>query len=223
MTILRLGDGTIDWALARRRLEEAQQALEEALRPDGERARAILDERARRLAAPIAEPRRPADVLEIVTFSLGDELFGISSQFVREVVGLPNITPVPGAPRFLLGLSNLRGTILAVLDLLPLFGRTRTGLADLTRLLVLGLEQPEFGLVADAVRDWQVISRDELSEPPQSLDNNTRRYFVGLTKTATAVLDGEALLADPSLVIDDEPQETRLVQPMGQTQLESQR
>src|SRR5947209_17100846 len=102
----------IDWKQLRERLARAAQATEESVRLSPERARAVMEERARTLAR--IPPRAPhaTEVLEVVTFGLADERYAVETRHVREVVRPAEFTPVPGAPDFLVGLVNLRGDIL---------------------------------------------------------------------------------------------------------------
>src|SRR5262245_46166269 len=96
----------IDWQQVRRRLARAVAATEEASRLSPERARAVMEERARALARVPPAAARAADVLEVVIFALADELYAIETRHVREVSRLTDATPVPGAPDFLLGVLN---------------------------------------------------------------------------------------------------------------------
>jgi len=111
--------------------------------------REVLAERARRLARVPADPLRGEEVLELVGFVLGGERYGIESRFVCEVARLSRLTPVPGTPAFVLGITNLRGEILALFDLRHLLGVTADGITDLGRIVVLGVHRREFGLLAD--------------------------------------------------------------------------
>ena len=84
--------------------------------------RELLDRRARQLARVPDAPPRAGEVLELVGFVLAGARYGIESRFVREVARLTRFTPVPGTPAFVLGITNLRGEILALFDLRHLLG-----------------------------------------------------------------------------------------------------
>src|SRR5207302_8831124 len=119
-------------------------ATEEADHLPPDRARALLEERARALARPPAAA--PAgDALQVVAFALANERYGIETRHVREVVRLTDYTPVPGAPDFLLGVMNLRGEVLAVIELRKFLGVATRGVSDLSRVLVVGGDRAEFG------------------------------------------------------------------------------
>jgi purine-binding chemotaxis protein CheW len=194
----------LDWKRARARLARALAATEESWRLTPERARAVLEERARRLTQAAAVPVAPAAVLEVVTFALGGEQYALETRYVREVVRLTDCTPLPGAPPFLLGVLNLRGDILAVLDLRSFFGVAGQAPTERSRVLVLGGERVEFGLLADAAHEVRALRADAVLEPPGSVAGAGREYVRGVTSEALIVLDGAVLLQDRRLFIDQD-------------------
>jgi len=166
---------------------------------EAERATAILKERALRLARPKAKER--ADGLELLIFVLSGEVWALETRAMREVARFTEFTAVPGASAVLIGVTNLRGEILPVFDLRKLTGKVTAGLTDLSRLLVLGEDRGELGLLADEVREVKVLGLDELFDPPEALAAVGRSLLRGVTREAVLVLDGAALLRDPRLFI----------------------
>ena len=193
---------TIDWQAMRNRLAQAAAATEESHRLTPERMRAILQERAR-IAARIP-PQAPAagSVLEVIRFHLGEERYAVETRYLREILRVKEITPLPGTPDFLVGIANLRGQIMAVFDLRRLFGISLAGETELTRVIVLGQERIEFGVLADAVDQVAMLPLDEVKESPASVAGITREYVRGVTADALILLDGAVLLRDPRLTID---------------------
>lgn len=195
---MRNGRGPLDWDGARRRLDLAALATAEALNPSPERARAILDERARALARVPAGALDAGRRREIVAFDLGGEPLALESRFVRHVLRASACTPIPGGPPHLEGLINLRGDVLAVFDLARVLGIAGGGGGDQARVLVLGGDRDEFGIRADAVREVTTMDGGGLSEPPVA----ARGLFRGITPGGLLLLDGGALLGDGSFVVD---------------------
>lgn len=191
----------VDWGEVKRKLARAAASTDEALSPSPESTRAILAERARLLARVPAVPPGASEILTVLTFALGNERYAVESRFLREVVRVTDITPVPDTPEFLAGVTNVRGEILALVDLRKLFGITVTGLTDLSRIAVLGLERAELGLLADTVHEVTTLRRDDLLEAPGPVVGIGPDYLLGVTEGALIVLDGEALLADPRLFV----------------------
>jgi purine-binding chemotaxis protein CheW len=178
------------------------RATAEALVLSPERAQAVLEERARALAQVPVQAPPASEVLEIAVFTLANERYGIETRHVREVVRFTEYTPVPGAPDFLVGVFNLRGEILAVIDLRKFFGVADRGVTDLSRVLVLGDERAEFGVLADAAHEVRTVRTDEVLEPPGSVAGVGREYLRGVTQEALIVLNGSVLLRDARLFID---------------------
>jgi purine-binding chemotaxis protein CheW len=161
----------------------------------------VLEERARALARVPARPPSASEVLDVVTFSQADQDYAIELRHVRKIVPLIEMTPVPGAPDVFAGVINLRGEILAVVDLGRLHGAAGGRRTGHTHVLVLGGERNEFGLLADAVGEVMALRVDDVLELPgdAGLDRPCLR---GLTESRLIVLDGDALLRDDRLFID---------------------
>lgn len=197
----------MDWSEVYDRLGRVAEATRQALDPTPERALALMDERARVLARVPARDPEPSEILEVASFLLAGERYAIETRHITRVVRLTDFTPVPGTPAFLGGVVNLRGEILALIDLRAFFGIVGAGLTDLSRIIVLGRERNEFGIMADRVEEVSTLRVDEVLDAPATLPGGGRAPLLGVTADARIVLDGSALLADPGLYIDqgDEP------------------
>lgn len=194
-------DGPIDWAAVRERLARANEALNTSLAVPSARAKALLDERARILARR-AHEASPGEVLQVLTFALGRERYAIETRFVREVTRLSDFTVVPSTPKFVVGIIGFRGEVLAIIDLRAFFGVEQLGLSDLSRVVVIGLEHAELGILADAVDGLEQLPVASISDAPESVAGSGREHIRGVTRDALILLDGSALLGDPRLVVD---------------------
>jgi len=197
--------GPIDWQAVRARMGRAEAALAEALDPSPERATAIMDARARALARVPAPPRRADTSLEVVLFALGRERYAIEARFVREVARLVDFTPVPGTPDFIVGVTNLRGDVLALVDLRRFFGVAPQDLTDQSRAIVLGRDRVEFAILADAAHGLTDLASDDLVPPAGEVSALGRSFLRGVTAEALLVLDGAALLAERRLTVGGQP------------------
>jgi purine-binding chemotaxis protein CheW len=198
--------GGIDWQRARERLARAQAALEGASKLSPERARAVMAERARALAR--VPPRAPdaTEVLEAALFRLGGERYAIETRHIREVVRFTTLTPVPGAPESFVGLLSLRGEVLAVFDLHRCFGVEESAATDHSRVIVVGSDRAEFGILADTVDEVAIVRTDEVHAPPASIAGLGRELVRGVTRDGLIVLDGIALLQANQFIIDQADQ-----------------
>jgi purine-binding chemotaxis protein CheW len=193
---------SIDWQMVRTRLQQIETTAEEMLNPSPDRAREIMDARARALAQVPASSRSRGSHLDVILFGLGRERYAIETCFVREVVRLTDFTPVPGTPDLIVGVTNLRGAVVAVVDLGRFFNVPRKGLTDLSRVIVLGTEKVEFGVLADEAYGQMDLAPEDILTSPDEVSGAGRASLRGVTREAIIIVDGAALLADERLFIN---------------------
>jgi purine-binding chemotaxis protein CheW len=184
--------GVIDWAEIRRRVDAAALAAGgAAVTP--ERSRELLEARARALAAPEEAPSADDVTLELLTFSLGNEVFAVETRHVMGVVPLTNAAPLPGAAAPVWGLTVWRGDLLTVLDLRPEVGVAAATLEEPAWVIVLGGDQqPSFGLLVTSAREVVRLSAAELAPPAAAGAGG--KYVRGISREAVVLLDGDELL-----------------------------
>lgn len=182
---------TVDWVATRERIEAAGRSIAGEAEITPERARLILEERARSLARPALPPL--TNSLELVTFGLASERCGVESRYVVGVFPLLQLAALPGAQAPVFGVTVWRGELLTVLDIRPLLGATVGALNDLSRIIALGQTQAAFGVVVDAVEGLVRLPQAEVVPAPTS-GTAAREYVRGVTNQALLVLDGERLL-----------------------------
>jgi purine-binding chemotaxis protein CheW len=195
---------SIDWGQVRQRVDAARQATERGWSPSSEEKRRILRGRARVLAAappeaPVAETR-----IEVVTFLLGGERYGIELSFVREVYPLKAFTPLPCTPAFVLGIVNVRGQILSVIDLGRFFDLPAMAVGEPGKVIILRRGEMELGILAQAILGVQSVPRDEIHPGMPTLTGVRQAYLMGITAARLAVLDGGSILADRNLVVNEQ-------------------
>jgi purine-binding chemotaxis protein CheW len=185
------------WAQLRERLAEFERRIDQEFSPDpGEHQERLL-QRTREWARSVEETR-PDSLIELLSFTLGEELYAIETLHVGAVLPLPHFTPLPGTPPFVLGIVNVRGLV-SVLDLRVFFELPIEGLSDKNYLVVLRNQDMEFGLLADRIRGIKQIPRDSLQAGLANLTGIRANYLLGVTAEQTTVLDGTRLLGDPNL------------------------
>jgi purine-binding chemotaxis protein CheW len=164
----------------------------------------ILRERARKLARPAGQATT-GPALEVLEFRLASERYALETSYVREVHPLRNLTSLPCTPAFVLGVVNLRGQIVPVLDLKKFFGLAEQGLTDLHRIILVGNDDLEFGLLADISVGVHSIAMDSIQPAPPTLDGPGAEYLKGVTADRLVILDLAAILADPRILVDETP------------------
>lgn len=141
--------GELDFAALRRRLDRAEAESSGEAGGSLERRRAILRDRARAVAAAKEAPA--GGTVAVFAFELGGDRFALDLEEVAQVVDSGELSPVPGAPRWLLGALAARSRIVAVLDPRPLLGIAREGLSDLGHVLVVEHRGEAIGIAVETV------------------------------------------------------------------------
>lgn len=195
----RRGEG-LDWEAAYARLRRLAAATESTGALSPEEARAVLEARARELARSSAPEKPVGSQLEVARFHAGGQAYALETRFIHEVLRAPELTPLPGAPALLRGLTLLRAEILPVVELAPLFGRPASCLG--TVVLLVGAARPELGLCVEAVEEVTFLPRDSLLPPPPTLPVEATALVSGIHREGTMLLEGAALLSDSRLIFD---------------------
>jgi purine-binding chemotaxis protein CheW len=131
-------------------------------------------------AAGIADA--PAPMLHLLTFALDREEFGIPVRQVREVIRVNAITRVPQVPAHVRGVTNLRGRILAVVEI-----RTRLGLAEATitpasRIVVVEVMGRALGLLVDRVSQVMKVPVESVAPPPEEVVTAETDFLTGVAR-----------------------------------------
>jgi purine-binding chemotaxis protein CheW len=206
-TILKKMKKEIDWRDLERRMEASRVAVERIWAPTAEDTQRILGERARALARE-AVPAETADAsIEVIEFLLAHEQYAIASEYVRGVDPLEDLTPLPCTPTFVLGIVNVRGEILSVIDLKKFFDLPEKGLTDLNKVIVLESENMVFGIVADAISGVRRILRADIQSSLPTLTGIREDYLLGVTAERVVILDAEKLLTDGKLIVQEQVEE----------------
>jgi purine-binding chemotaxis protein CheW len=197
---------TIDWREVHQRLEAARVAVESVSAPTAEETQRILRSRARTLAREPGKSEASDDTvaLEWVEFLLAHERYALASRYVREVRSLENLTPLPCTPPFVLGIVNLHGEILSVIDIKKFFGLPEKGLTDLNKIIVLQSANMLFGVLADAIIGVRSVPAAEIQPSLPTLTGIREKYLKGVTPDRTILLDAEKLLADGTIIVQEQ-------------------
>jgi purine-binding chemotaxis protein CheW len=120
--------------------------------------------------------------MQLVSFKLGKELYGIEITKVREIILITEITRIPETPVFLKGLINLRSTVIPVIDLRVRFGLPEAELSDESRIMVIQACGRTIGIMVDAVSEVLRVKHDQIAPPPPTVAGLGRDYLNGLVK-----------------------------------------
>jgi purine-binding chemotaxis protein CheW len=170
----------------------------------------ILRERAEALAAPPNEAIAESERIEIVEFRIGSDSYGLPLGAVREVAPLQHFTPIPSTPAWVLGLMNLRGEIIVIVDLRHLFNLPGRGLSDLNHVLVLHTAEMDLGILADDILGTCSIPLAGLASPHSSAGAIDAAYLRGVSGTGVKVLEAALLSTHPGLLVRHVPEKNRV-------------
>ena len=169
-----------------------------------EEKRLLLKDRARLLAIEQKDEPVHQVFTEIIVFHLATETYGIETAFVREAIPLIDFTPLPGTPPFVLGIVNVRGQIISVLDIKKFFDLPDKGLGELNKLIIIRNNLMEFGILADEIAGIQNIATHELQPPLPTHTGIRKEYLLGIASNRMIVLDAKKLLSDKKIFINED-------------------
>ncbi len=120
------------------------------------------------------------EIIQLVTFKLKDETYGINVMQVQEVLRISEIAPVPGAPEYVLGIINLRGNVVTVVDTRTRFGLPTAEVDDASRIVIIESEEQVVGILVDSVAEVVELRQSEIDSAPNIGNEDSSRYIQGV-------------------------------------------
>ncbi len=134
------------------------------------------------------QKRQDAELLQLVTFSIGEEEFGVDILKVQEIIRTMEITKVPRAPAFVEGVINLRGKVIPIIDLRRRFGLQSRDHDKHTRIIVIEISNMIVGFVVDSVSEVLRIPANTVEPPPPVVAGLESEYISGVGKLEDRLL-----------------------------------
>ena len=139
-------------------------------------------------------------MLQWVTFKLEEETYGINVMQVQEVLRYTEIAPVPGAPSYVLGIINLRGNVVTVIDTRARFGLMGAEVTDNSRIVIIEAEKQVIGILVDSVAEVVYLRSSEIDSAPNIGTEESAKFIQGVSNR-----DGELLiLVDLNKLLNDD-------------------
>ncbi|AFP29966.1 MULTISPECIES: chemotaxis protein CheW [Marinobacter] len=134
------------------------------------------------MAAPSGQQNQTKDdeVLQYVTFRLDDETYGINVMQIQEVLRYSEIAPVPGSPDYVLGIINLRGNVVTVIDTRRRFGLNDADITDSSRIVVMESADQVMGILVDSVAEVVYLKSSEIEAAPNVGSEESARFIQGV-------------------------------------------
>ncbi|KAB7627158.1 chemotaxis protein CheW [Alkalilimnicola sp. S0819] len=127
-------------------------------------------------------------VTQWVTFNLDNETYGINVMQVQEVLPMAEIAPVPGAPPFVMGILNLRGNVVTVIDTRMRFGLSHQDAEASSRVVVIEANDQIAGILVDSVTEVVEVSETEVDTAPNVGNEESARYIYGVVSRQEGLL-----------------------------------
>ena len=140
-------------------------------------------------------------ILQWVTFKLAGETYGVNVMQVQEVLRYTEIAPVPGAPNYVLGIVNLRGNVVTVIDARFRFGLDEGEVTDNTRIVILEADKHVIGILVDSVAEVVYLRLSEIETAPNVGNEESARFIQGVCHKNNELL---ILIELDKLLTDDE-------------------
>ncbi len=162
----------------------------------------ILEDRAVALARASSDPDHQHDSRRFLVVEVGNEQFGLPIEAVREIAPVPDITALPGIARHWRGIVNLRGQVFPVLDVGEYLGIAGMPTDSTPHCVLLASVGVSMGLIVDGVADVRAVAMSQV-RPPLELGRSRANVYQGLTDDLVALLDVDAIVSDPALIVNE--------------------
>jgi len=147
-----------------------------------------------------ARAKQNDEIVQWVTFRLADETYGINVMQVQEVLRVSEIAPVPGAPHYVLGIINLRGNVVTVVDTRIRLGLEATEVTDASRIVIIEGSKHVVGILVDCVAEVVDLRASDLESAPNVGNDESAKYIQGVASRDNELL----ILVDLNKLLTDE-------------------
>ena len=164
-----------------------------------------LRERARAYAVPL-DDSVPTEVRGLAVVRLGEERIGLTLGAVAEFADRGTLARVPCCPPHVLGCMNLRGELVAVMDIRPVLGLKEADWEPAGSVVVCPVDGLLLGIAVDAIVDVELVAEESILPPPVGVDRADSSFVIGEAHTANGLVtlvDLPRLIADGGLVVDE--------------------
>ena len=134
---------------------------------------------------------------KVMTFNIGDQVYGIEIQFVTEIIEMQHITKVPHVPPYIKGIINVRSKVVPIVDIRTRFGKPEIPYTNRTCIIILSFNETTVGIIVDSVADVEDIHTGDISATPENRSVNTHsfiQYMIRSGDTVKLILDVAKLL-----------------------------
>ena len=142
------------------------------------------------------------EVTKVLTFYIGDQIYGIEIPYVLEIIGVPHITIGPGVPYYIKGIINVRSKVVPVLSLRSRFGKEETEYNERTCTIIVSVDNVQVGIIVDEVLDVLSVAEKHIAKSPERIGVNENKFI----KYLLEMNDGIKLVLDVTKLIYENDQ-----------------
>lgn len=193
----------IGWETIHSRLEAVREKLEKGWQITEQEKEQILMERTKALARESKDKTLTEEYLEVAEFILADERYGIELNFISEVYTLQDLTPMPCTPPFILGVTNIRGKILTVIDMKKMFELPDKDLNNLNKVIIVHANGMEAGILADTIIGIRSIPVENIQPALPTLTGIRAEYMKGVTGDQLIILNVVNIFSDERIIVNE--------------------
>ena len=145
----------------------------------------------------------------LITFILGEEKYGLNILKVRELISFPEgLTRIPGVPDYIIGMFNLRGLVIPVMDLRTKFNMSGEERHEFSVIIIVEVENKHIGITVDSVSDVIFVKEEDIQETTELAVNVDTKFIKGVAKTK----DEMVILLDIDFLLSKEEFDTLLAE-----------
>jgi len=169
--------------------------------------RSILDDMRQEYWQGLSEKTEAQEeLIECITFTLGGEEYAFETVHAAEVIRVPKLVKLPGQSSLIVGVFNLRGQIIAAMDIRPMLGLAQPVLGGTARIIIIKGKKFTTGILTEAVLGVHALPLEQFEPVVKSVDSSAREFLRGQIKRGTEMsmlLDIARLLDSPALVVNN--------------------
>lgn len=169
-----------------------------------ENSKTILRQRAKILSIEESEEKTDDNNISIIEFVLGKEVYAFETKYVREIYPLKDFTVIPGLPSFILGVINVRGQIISVVNLKKLINLPEKGIGELNKVIIIENSKMEFGILADVINGNTSINISSIQNKLNKSSELANVFLQGVTRDHVIIFDANKILNYKEIVIKQE-------------------
>lgn len=163
--------------------------------------RNILKERAIVNARP-EKKQFVTEIEDVVVFKLIKTLYAIENKWIKEIVRVKTIAPIPGLPEFVPGLLNIRGEICSAVNIQIFLEHREIGISDINSAVIISGNGVEYALLADSINGFDSSESFKSDSFPENFNSLQREFIKGISPNGTLLLDGDALTQNRKIIIE---------------------